>query len=152
MSAWQCQGFNQSSAIHWATMSKANFWREFISLYEAMPVLWKVNSKAYRDKPSETECYDKLLEKLREIEPNADQETVKRKIRNLRINYHRELRKVIRSEKAENGEIYRPTLWYFKSMYFLRDEEIYQTGLLILQSEDKNALRAVVRYFYYYFF
>lgn len=70
-------------------------------------------------------AYEKLVSKLKEIEPNADRELVIKKINNIRSAYRRQLKKVNQSMHTGAGsdEIYTPTLWYYNLLSFLSDQE-----------------------------
>ncbi|KAH8244821.1 hypothetical protein KR032_000993 [Drosophila birchii] len=87
-----------------------------------MPELWLVRSKAYRNRRLKDEAYGRLLTLMRQIDPNANTHSLKRKINNFRTSYRRELRKVLRSEHC-----YVPGLWYYKDLDFLCELE---TGVL----------------------
>ena len=76
---------------------------EFIDLYRQLPEVWKVKSDAYRNRNLKNLAYEKLIEKLKEVEPNADREMVREKINVLRSAYRRELKKVIASYKSGTG-------------------------------------------------
>lgn len=102
-----------------------DFWREFIEIYREMPALWKVNSDAYKNKRLKQECYDRLTEKLREIEPSATIDLTKRKINTFRSNYRREVNKVLNS-KLKGGQPYNPSVWYYKHLEFLYEDETTQ--------------------------
>lgn len=111
-----------------------DFWREFIEIYRDMPSLWKVNSDAYKNKRLKQECYDRLTEKLREIEPSATIDLTKRKINTFRSNYRREVNKVLNS-KLKGGQLYNPSVWYYKHLEFLYEGETTQ-GLDELTMDD----------------
>ncbi|KAK7025487.1 hypothetical protein SK128_017606 [Halocaridina rubra] len=103
--------------------------REFIELYRSEPCLWRVKSKAYSDRVKKAEAYEKLIVKLREVEPEATRDTVVKKINNLRTAYRKELRKVTSSIAmgCAPDEVYVPRLWYFNLLSFLNDQDISDT-------------------------
>lgn len=90
--------------------------REFIQLYESEPALWKVNSKQYRNRELKAEAYQKLANKLKEIQPDADAYAVVKQINSLRSPYRKEIKKI----RANPN--YRTTLWYFDMLAFLDNE------------------------------
>lgn len=106
------------------------FLSEFIDLYRGLPELWKVKSDSYRNRQLKNKGYEKLVEKLKEVEPNADRDMVRKKINVLRAAYRRELKKVIASYKSGTGSesVYEPSLWYYEELDFLRDHETQVPG------------------------
>jgi len=127
-------------------MAKRNEDREFIiellQLYRQHTALWKVKSTEYSDRNLKNEAYNVLIEKYKEVDPNADKEIVKKKINSLRTNYRKELKKVKASYKSGSGtdDIYVPPLWYYNELNFLQDQEVPVDGssTIILQSEDET--------------
>ncbi|XP_066153390.1 uncharacterized protein [Euwallacea fornicatus] len=97
---------------------------EFIELYKAEPCLWLVKSKDYHNRNKRAVAYEKLKEKLREIEPNATKEDVLKKINSLRSNVRKEKKKYKESLKsgASADDVYKPALWYYHLFDFLGDE------------------------------
>ncbi|XP_039279430.1 uncharacterized protein LOC111047499 [Nilaparvata lugens] len=96
---------------------------EFIKLYEKQPCLWQVKSKDYYKKHLKEAAYRKLVEKLREIEPDSDKNAVIKKINNLRSSIRKEMKKRKLSIKsgATGDDIYKPKLWYFDLFNFLEE-------------------------------
>lgn len=71
------------------------------------------------------ECYEKLINKLKEKYSDANREMVVKKINTFRTTYRKELKKVEMSEKSGAGtdDVYEPTLWYYHILSFLKDQE-----------------------------
>ncbi|KAE9543690.1 hypothetical protein AGLY_002086 [Aphis glycines] len=121
-------------------INNEDFWREFIHLYRSLPATWKIKSDMYKDRVLKQECYIKLTEKLKEIDPSADINTTKKKLNTLRSNYRRELKKVIASKKSGAGtdDIYLPSVWYFEELEFLRDHEIQISGTSTMEEDSEE--------------
>lgn len=99
---------------------------QFIKLYKSLPSLWKVKCKEYNNRAAKNRDYNLLIDKLKERYPDANKETVIKKINILRTSYRRELRKAkISKVKSASGvnEEYVPTLWCFDSLAFLGSQE-----------------------------
>lgn len=101
------------------------FWKEFFNVYRQLPELWKVKSDAYRNRMKRRRGYAILLKKYKEYEPDATEDLLKKKINNIRVSYRRELNKILKSYETANSsdEVYKPTLWYFNELDFLRAQE-----------------------------
>uniref|UniRef100_A0A1I8PST2 MADF domain-containing protein n=1 Tax=Stomoxys calcitrans TaxID=35570 RepID=A0A1I8PST2_STOCA len=101
------------------------FWIEFIELYKSLPELWKRDSEQYGNKYLKKKAYELMLEKFREIDKEADIVAVKQRISNMRTAFWREVNRIRKSEQMalNPDDVYIPTLWYFRHMEFLLDEE-----------------------------
>ncbi|XP_068205487.1 uncharacterized protein [Palaemon carinicauda] len=99
---------------------------DFIDLYQSFPCLWKIKSADYYNKHAKQIAQDKLVEKLKECDPNADRESCLRKINFLRASFRKEFKKVQASYKsgASTDDIYKPNLWYYEKLLFLKDQEM----------------------------
>ncbi|XP_011193136.2 uncharacterized protein LOC105218947 isoform X1 [Zeugodacus cucurbitae] len=86
---------------------------EFINLYHSLPALWDINIPSYQNRAMKNKQYEILLEKYREIMPNADKSDVKKKIATLRSNYQREVKRLQTSKLKE------PALYYYDAISFL---------------------------------
>lgn len=108
-----------------AKQTPREFLSEFIELYKSFPCLWLVKSKEYSDRNKKDLAYSELVKKFEEFDPSADRNTVIKKINGLRTVYKKELAKVNNSEKSGSGadDIYKPTLWYFDLLHFLKDQD-----------------------------
>ncbi|KAE9525968.1 hypothetical protein AGLY_013910 [Aphis glycines] len=115
------------------------FWLEFIALYQTFPELWKVKSEVYKNRIKKDAAYEKLVEKMKEIDPKANRDLVRAKINSLRTSYRRELKKVKSSQKSGAGadDIYEPSLWYYYEIDFLRDQDTQLQGTSTLDSNDE---------------
>lgn len=103
-------------------METQKFLGEFIELYQAYPCLWKYSCKDYRNKAVKDRAYSALLDKLREIDPRADKNSVMRKINALRTSFRREHKKVRRAQlQAKKKHV--PSLWYYNSLKFVVDQQ-----------------------------
>lgn len=95
--------------------------QEFIEIYRSEPCLWRVKSKEYRDREKREAGYEKMLAKLKEIEPGATRDTVVKKINNFRSNVRKEKNKLAMSLKCGSAadDVYKSRLWYFDFFDFL---------------------------------
>jgi len=82
-----------------------------------------------------------LTTKLKEIVPDANKEKVVKKMNFLRSCFRKELKKVNDSKTSGAGadDTYTRSLWYFRELLFLTDQEIPRKGISNLKSpEDTN--------------
>lgn len=101
------------------------FLSEFIDLYRENECLWKIKSKDYSDKHKKNAAYIILIDKLKEVEPEATKEMVIKKINSLRTCFRKELKKYNASLKSGSAteDLRKPNLWYFDLLSFLTDQE-----------------------------
>ncbi|KZC05113.1 PREDICTED: uncharacterized protein LOC107193595 [Dufourea novaeangliae] len=101
-----------------------DFLTEFIQLYRSFPCLWQVRYKGYKDRLLRNRAYDALVQKLREVNPVADKETVIRKINTLRTAFRREYKKVRSSQRMVKNpwQRYRSSLWYYDILKFVAEQ------------------------------
>ena len=101
------------------------FFEDFLETYQNLPTLWQSRSDDYKNTYLRTEAWETLLTKYKEFDENASMDVVKKKINSMRTSYRRELNKIRKSEKSGAGsdDIYIPSIWYFHSLDFLRDQE-----------------------------
>ncbi|RUS75289.1 hypothetical protein EGW08_016955 [Elysia chlorotica] len=101
--------------------------RNFLALYREEECLWKVKSKLYNDKNAREKANGKLAAFCRQFETDANIDTVRRKINNLRCAFRKELKRQQQenSKLSASGsdEVYEPKLWYFNELLFLQDQE-----------------------------
>lgn len=126
-----------SSFIFRADMSsipKMQSWVYFFEVLRELPELWMVKSAIYKDRTKKIKAWNKLLQLYKKIDPTANIDTLKKRVTNIKSCYHRELKKVERSQRTGNcpDDEYVPTLWYFNLLHFLRDQETQIPGLSIV--------------------
>lgn len=129
-------------ATHVWTSNNQKFWSEFFEMYKSLPALWDINSQYYNDRDAKIASYKVLIPKLQEVEPNADRLTCRKKINTFRTNYRREVNR-IEASKYIGGKPYKPKIWYYEKLSFLRDLEVRRKGRPLTQ---KSGL-TMVRYF-----
>lgn len=100
--------------------------------------MWKVKSEVYKNRNKKDTAYDKMVGKMKEIEPKADKAIMSTKINALRTSYCRELKKVKSSIRSGVGtnDIYKPNLWYFNELDFLRDQEGQTQGTSTMDDNE----------------
>lgn len=106
---------------HWTH----EFFAEFIELYQSFPCLWQVKSKDYSNRDKKNQAYIALVNKYKEVNPEATKELVTRKINSFRTVHRKESAKIKASMRSGAGteEIYKPSLWYFDLLSFLNFED-----------------------------
>ncbi|XP_066989896.1 uncharacterized protein [Macrobrachium rosenbergii] len=109
-----------------ASSCASDFLSDFIEIYRNEPCLWFTKSKDYSNREVRNAAYGKLVNKLQEIDPSANKDTVVKKINNLRSSYNKELKKVQASKSSGSGSdsIYTPKLSYFHLMHFIKDQNV----------------------------
>ncbi|XP_031771664.1 uncharacterized protein LOC100869942 [Apis florea] len=117
-----------------------DFLAEFIQLYRSFPCLWQIKYKGYKDRLLRNRAYDALVQKLREVNPIADRETVIRKINTLRTAFRREYKKVRSSQRMVQNprQRYKSSLWYYDILKFVAEQN--ETSPLDEERDVKNAL------------
>ncbi|BFF91031.1 uncharacterized protein DMAD_09413 [Drosophila madeirensis] len=99
----------RSYSRHWLT--------EFIEQYQEEECLWQPKHNDYSNHAARNRSYDRLVEKLKEVEPNPDRPMVVRKINSLRSAFRREFRKT--TCKSD----YETRLWYYDKLLFIADHK-----------------------------
>lgn len=94
----------------------------FLDMYRKYECLWDIRSPAYLKRDAKRAAYSRLLSDLEEAGLSANEDTIKRKAKNLRDTYRSELNKVKKSKKSGDGadNVYKPKLaWYTTADAFL---------------------------------
>lgn len=93
-------------------INERHFWKSFFAFYKQFPEIWDPRCDKYSIKEYKDQAYQALVTKMREIDPNASVDSVKRKLNIFKSNYKREQkRRRITGSKSK--------LWYFKDLSFL---------------------------------
>lgn len=113
---------------------------EFIELFRDSPCLWQTTSKDYHDRSKREAAYERLVEKMKEVEPLANKESAIKKINNMRSSFRKELKKIKESMRTGSGadEVYQPKLWYFELLRFLSDQETPRPSSSNIDSQDSE--------------
>lgn len=116
------------------------FIAEFIELYRSLPCLYDIKSKQYLNKPLKLAAYNKMVEKLKTVDPAATKDMVVKKINNMRSSYRKELKKIKESKRSgSSGEVYETSLWYFHLLDFLYEHEIPRKSKSNMQDMESNS-------------
>jgi hypothetical protein len=70
------------------------FLTEFINMYKSEMCLWKIKSKKYSNRNLKTQAYEKLINIMKTIYPEANREWVVNRIQSLCGSFHKELKRV----------------------------------------------------------
>ena len=106
-------------------MNKREATLAFTEAYRLLPELWDTENRHYSDRVKKAAAYDTLIEKLKVLEPDASQESVVKKINNLRSTFRKEVKKMndsTHSGTSADDDLYFPSLWYYE-LLFLVDQE-----------------------------
>ncbi|KAL1459548.1 hypothetical protein WDU94_011517 [Cyamophila willieti] len=95
----------------------------FIKKYQSLTCLWNVKSPDYSNNAARQNSWEELTDYCRTLFPNADMMWVKKKVQNMRGSIRKELRKI---NNKRTGDGYKPKLWYFDLLSFVKDVEASQ--------------------------
>lgn len=129
------------------------FLLEFIELFKSQEPVWYIKSKDYYNKGKRNECYDLLLTKIQSVDPTANRDTVTKKINNLRSSFRKEFKKVTVSKVsgASADDIYKPKLWYYNELLFLKDQEEPLDSTSNIDDDNDVSIKHFIHYFIFNF-
>lgn len=108
-------------------------------MYRARPCLWEVKSKDYSNRNLRNSAYESLIEKCKQIKPDADKSYVVKKINSLRASFRRQFRK-IQDGRTSTGnaaeDVPEPTLWYYELLMFTLDQDAVRPGMSSRSSRE----------------
>lgn len=104
-----------------------DFITEFIQLYRELPCLWLRTEKSYKNKVERNKAYDVLVQKLRQVNKNANRDMVIRKINSLRTAFRREYTKAQKSHNKKLQNRYKPNWYYYNHLTFIMDQNQNET-------------------------
>ena len=97
------------------------FVTEVIEIYKNQPCLWNTETKEFLNHSLKAKAYEILVEKFKEVDPNANKDTVIRTINHMKRNYINEIKKIKEfSQLVGEGDVYTSELWYFDHLNFLQ--------------------------------
>ncbi|KAI8127467.1 hypothetical protein FF38_11490 [Lucilia cuprina] len=101
------------------------FWMEFLDIYQAHPELWNFKGDDNKNEQLKESAYNILLQKMKELIPEATRDLVLKKLNVFRSSYRRENRKVKDSMRSgsSQADIYKPKWLFYEKLKFLDDKE-----------------------------
>ncbi|GLH07841.1 uncharacterized protein GBIM_13248 [Gryllus bimaculatus] len=117
-------------------------WRDFLEAYMSMPCLWQVRCPDYGNREKRDECYYKLAEMCRQIEPMANKEFVLKKINCYRTTFRKELKKALDAQRK--GSHYEPTLWYYRILLPVAEQQPTSPVVKVEKIEDHSAIHSAM--------
>lgn len=100
-----------------------SFLTGFIKKYQSLVCLWNVKCPDYSNNTARQNSWENLTDFCRSLFPNADVLWVKKKVANMRGSIRKELKKI-----KQAPDVYKPRLWYFDLLSFIRDVETAEAG------------------------
>lgn len=88
-------------------------------------------SKDYYERAKRNAAYKKLVDKLKESEPDTVKDTAVKKLIIWEVSNSRKEKKIYEASKKSGvspDKLYKPTLWYYDLFNFLRDHDIPNTS------------------------
>lgn len=88
---------------------------KFLDVYRKYECLWDITSPEYLKRELKREAYTKLVNELELVGLSVTEDSLKRKIKNLRDAYRNELNKVKKSKKSGTSaeKVHKPKLAWF---------------------------------------
>ena len=95
-----------------------------IEAYREENCLYNTKSPNYHNKHYRKEALERITNVLKDVRPSTTGVDIMAKMKSLRTSFVAELNKIKQSTKsgAGSGQIYKPTIWYFEKLQFLRVE------------------------------
>ena len=126
--------------MEWSRLAVENL----IDAYKEETCLFNVKSPNYHNKHARKEALERIVTTLKDTRPSTTAAEITSKMKSLRTSFVAELNKIRQSKKSGAGleEMYKPTLWYFEKLHFLRDHVLPRRGTcsaevnLLPDSED----------------
>ena len=111
-------------ALFQSTDEEIDFWSIFLDKYRESTYLWSTDSKLAIDRNKYREerqkSFLRLVRYCRQRFPSANVDFVNQKIRSFSSLFRKNYKKVLKCRNE--GVIYNPSLWYYKKLLFLIQE------------------------------
>ncbi|XP_073843003.1 uncharacterized protein [Musca autumnalis] len=91
--------------------------QELVHFVKDNPCLYNLNSTGYLSVKKKEQAWNKILQQLRRMDPSLNMTEIKRKWRNLRVQFTQEIRRI--NLANENSYEYIPKLWCYNQLRFL---------------------------------
>ncbi|XP_005111447.2 uncharacterized protein LOC101846320 [Aplysia californica] len=112
--------------------------RALILLYKHRPCLWDSSSPDYESKLLRQQALEDILKKLRHQNTNENISLLKKKLQVLEEIYSKQLRQVLKSQKKDPNNVYKPRWIHFKSL----DEFLKSQSLQKISTRPRKAAMA----------
>ncbi|KAB0802702.1 hypothetical protein PPYR_04888 [Photinus pyralis] len=110
--------------------------------YQKYPCLYAIKTPLYRNKHARLDALQKIQAVVKEVKPSVSVQDIKLKFNGLKTNFMTEYKKWKSSRHSgagnDDGEdsSYKPTIWYFKLMFFLLEHCEVRTATDSLTQEE----------------
>ncbi|XP_011296542.1 uncharacterized protein LOC101887553 [Musca domestica] len=114
---------------------------QLINCVKQNPSLYNVSTPGYLDRKGKDRTWDKILAKMVRFDPHLNKEEIRRKWRNLRVQFMQEERMLNNTKEdgtCGNDDVYIPKLWCYNQMSFLKPQFITRRRIEIVKPQGDN--------------
>lgn len=101
-----------------------------IETYKKHEVLYNSKLPTYMNKHSRKDALESVVREVKKVRSQTTVDDIKKKFMSLRTHYGHEMHKMEQSQRsgAAGGSVYRPTVWWFSLMGFVKDHILARKG------------------------